>query len=71
MTRRRALAVSLLCSLLGLPALAGTFSLQQGVSGYGGCTDTYIANDGYSQFDEINYGSDTNLLLNSEHFNGG
>ncbi|MFH1379353.1 MAG: hypothetical protein ABII23_03640 [bacterium] len=43
----------------GIPIMAGTLTLQQGVSGYNGCTDTYVNYDSKA----TNYGSETNFVV--------
>jgi hypothetical protein len=72
-TLRSTLGFAAFCLVLALcsAARAGSFTLQHGVGGYLGGEDSYVTTSGYNDNVTVNFGSDTNLLFNSEHYNGG
>ena len=64
----------LICSLIIVvcsSASGETVTLQQGTGEYSGCSDSYTAASGWSDFVDTNYGNSPTLLVNSEQYNPG
>ena len=69
MIRKIALAFLCLFSLLCVCNVdAATITFQQGLNGYSGCQDTFVNTSAYGEDVGVNYGINTFLILNSEHF---
>ena len=62
-------AVLAFVALAASPARGETLTLQEGVSGYGGCTDSHIQADGYATSNNTNYGTQSDLVVKLEHYN--
>jgi len=58
--------------LLGahLAAVGATVTLQEGLDGYYGCADTYIATGGYLENVDDNFGDSDIVFFNSEQYRG-
>jgi hypothetical protein len=63
------------CLLLGILSIiavsytqAAVVTLQEGVHQYTGCQDSYVFYYGHQPLNSGNFGSNTNLLLDSQHF---
>jgi hypothetical protein len=63
-----AAAVLMFVALTASRARGETFTLQEGVSGYAGCTDSHIQADGYATSNNTNYGGQSDLVVKREHY---
>ena len=63
-----AAAVLMFVALAASPARGETLTLQEGVSGYSGCTDSHIQADGYATSNNTNYGTQSDLVVKREHY---
>lgn len=63
-----AAAVLMFVALATSRARGETLTLQEGVSGYAGCTDSYIHADGYATSNNTNYGTQPDLVVKREHY---
>ncbi|MHC4506908.1 MAG: hypothetical protein ACYTFI_26780 [Planctomycetota bacterium] len=63
-----AAAVLMFLALAASRARGETFTLQQGTSGYAGCTDSHIQADGYGTSNNTNYGTQSDLMVKREHY---
>ncbi len=63
-----AAAVLMFVALATSRARGETVTLQEGVSGYAGCTDSHIQADGYATSNNTNYGGQADLLVKREHY---
>ena len=61
-------AVLMFVALGVSPARGETLTFQEGVSGYGGCTDSHIQADGYATNNNTNYGTRSDLVVKREHY---
>lgn len=68
MRKLAVVAVLAFVALAASPAGGETLTLQEGASGYGGCTDSHIQADGYSTSNNTNYGSQSDLVVKREHY---
>ena len=68
MRKTASVAVLAFVALGSLPASGETLTLQKGVAGYGGCTDSYIQADGYADDNNTNYGTQSDLVVGREHY---
>jgi hypothetical protein len=62
---------AVLWASIGSDAPAAVVTLQEGVHTYNGCEDSYVFYYGHAPSDSNNYGANTNLLLDSQHFTPG
>jgi hypothetical protein len=56
--------------IMALPFVSSgaTITLQEGVDGYSGCSDSYIGYGGYGAFREQNFGTAPNMLYGQESY---
>ncbi|MBA4387740.1 MAG: hypothetical protein C0404_07150 [Verrucomicrobia bacterium] len=59
---------SLVCLLVPSHCLADTITLQQGLNGYSGCSDTFIAYGAYPDNMSQNFGPCTELRVTCGHY---
>ncbi|TFH13602.1 MAG: hypothetical protein E4H02_11545 [Lentisphaerales bacterium] len=65
------LAGAALFIIVGSCSQAAVVTLQEGVHEYTGCEDSYVYYYDHAPYASVNYGANTNLLLDSQHFTPG
>lgn len=57
-----------ICALFSLTSIADTITLQQGLNGYSGCTDTFIGTGAYPDNAYQSFGPCSELRVTCSHY---